>query len=192
MAVGIPPTYLQDSMISVNARKATAYTLEFGVVNSLLRPNRKSGAGFATGDVQISIDGGAFVNTTNLPVELGTTGRYSLALVAAEMNGNQILIKIQDLSSPAQFDPMEVVISTEGIVSGAVVANGSNTSSTFATSGLGSTSSVWTDGYVRFTTGALAGQVKKITGYNGGTSFITTNAFTTAPSAGDLFVIVNG
>lgn len=54
----------------------------------------------------------------------------------------------------------------------------------------------WKDSFIRFTSGTLRGQVRFVTGYTppsggpvGGT--LTFEALTSAPSAGDLFVLVN-
>ncbi len=49
----------------------------------------------------------------------------------------------------------------------------------------------WAGAFATFTTGALAGQVRKITGYNGASKTITTDPFTGAPAGGDRFIIVN-
>ena len=58
--------------------------------------------GGTDGDVQISKDGGAFVNVTNVPTTLGPG--YQLILTAAEMQANEIDIVIKDLSGPNYRD----------------------------------------------------------------------------------------
>ncbi len=76
--------------------------------------------------------------------------------------------------------------------SGAIVTDGSNTATTFKTDLVQVTLDYWKDAYITFRTGNLAGQVKKITGFNGTTKFITiANALTATPTGGDLFDIVN-
>jgi hypothetical protein len=46
-------------------------------------------------DFQVSIDGGAFANTTNLPTESPAAGKsFSLVLTAAEMNGDVIIVRM--------------------------------------------------------------------------------------------------
>lgn len=75
---------------------------------------------------------------------------------------------------------------------GAVVSDESNTSSTFKTDLASATDSAYVRAWLKFTSGNLAGQVDKISAYNGTTKFITvTDAFTGTPSDGDDFVIVN-
>lgn len=64
-------------------------------------------------------------------------------------------------------------------------------STTQATTDLSSTTdSNYVGRYIYFRTGALAGQSQKISAYNGTTKLLTFAAFTTAPSNGDLFIIV--
>jgi hypothetical protein len=48
------------------------------------------------------------------------------------------------------------------------------------------------EAHCRFVSGALAGQVQKITGYAAGGLLSFANGFSAAPVAGDQFVIVNG
>ena len=72
---------------------------------------------------------------------------------------------------------------------GSVVTGTSETS--FTTDLTEATNDHWKDAYCLFTNGTLAGQMKKITGYNGTTKALTTNAFTGAPSTGDDFILVN-
>ena len=75
---------------------------------------------------------------------------------------------------------------------GDVVADGANTATTFKTDLSSATNDQWKDALLLFLDGALAGQVKKISAYNGTTKFVTlSSAFTAAPSAGDTFRLVN-
>lgn len=74
----------------------------------------------------------------------------------------------------------------------AVVADGGNSATTFKTDLTESTNDYWKDCLCRFVTGNLANQVKKVTGYNGSTKFLTfTNGFTGTPSASDIFVLLS-
>jgi len=75
---------------------------------------------------------------------------------------------------------------------GAVVTDESNTASTFKTNLASTTDSTFVRAWVKFISGALDGQVGKISAYNGTTKFLTvTEAFTGTPADGDDFVIVN-
>jgi hypothetical protein len=89
-------------------------------------------------------------------------------------------------------DDWDQQIGTSGDPSGTVLTNGGNTALTFLTDRSESTNDYWKDALVLFTTGALIGQVKKATAYNGSTKFLTVSGgFTGTPSNGDRFVLVN-
>jgi hypothetical protein len=84
------------------------------------------------------------------------------------------------------------VVSEELLPTSTVAADGGNTSSTFKTNRSESTNDFWKDALLLFTSGSLAGQVKKVSAYNGTTKFVTlASAFTAAPSTSDAFVLVN-
>lgn len=160
-------------------RKATAI---------VVYPSFATGLTIASGESQISKDGGAFANTTNLPAELSTTGVYPLTLTAAETNCNSFAIRITDGGSEVFFAEYK----TTGETTGAVVTDGSNSTTTFLTDLSSAVTDFYKDCLITFTTGNLAGQVKRVSGYNGGSNFITVNAaFTEAPANGDLFGILN-
>jgi hypothetical protein len=83
-------------------------------------------------------------------------------------------------------------VMTSAVPLAAVVTNGSNTSSTFQTDRAESTTDYWKNTLLVFLTGTLAGQVQKVSAYNGSTFFITVlNAFTGAPASGDKFALIN-
>lgn len=64
---------------------------------------------FVAGDVQISKDGGAFANVTNLPARIGTTAIFSIDLTAAEMQATTIIVQIVDQDGPAFRDAALVI-----------------------------------------------------------------------------------
>lgn len=64
-----------------------------------------AGTPIVAGDVQISIDGGAVANTTNLPSQVtAAKALYKLTLTAAEMTGTEILVLLVDQNGPAWRD----------------------------------------------------------------------------------------
>lgn len=77
------------------------------------------------------------------------------------------------------------------IAQGTVLTDPGNTSATFKTNLTSAVDNFHKDAYCLFRTGALAGQVKKVTAYSGTTKFITVNALTAAPGTNDTFVLVN-
>lgn len=162
-------------------------TITFYAVDSASPPARKSGLSLAASDVKISKDGGSFASATNAPAELGTTGRYSLTLTAAETNCAWLHIYVEKTG----MQPQEIVGDTSDNAVAAVVADGTNTASAFVTNLSSSVTDFYKDALVRFTSGSLAGQVKKVTGYNGTTKALSFSAgFTAAPGTGDLFALV--
>lgn len=169
-------------------RRAEAYTIVFPLIDPSNRPVRKTGVTFAAGDSKISKDGGAFANTTNSPAEIGSSGRYKLDLTATEMDASWLAVYVEK----SGVDPMDDRLATSGDASASVVADGSNTATTFKTDRAETATDYWKDALVRFTSGNLKGQVRKVTAYDGSTKFVTlSSAFSSAPSAADRFLLVS-
>lgn len=64
----------------------------FLMVDSTDHVTPKTGLTWAAGSAQVSIDGAAFANLTNLPVEV-SAGIYKINLAAADMNGDALTLK---------------------------------------------------------------------------------------------------
>lgn len=71
------------------------------------------GLSFASGDVKLSLDRAAFANSTNLPTDEGY-GFYSLSLTSGELGCSNLMISIQDQSSPKLFEDQALIIDTYG------------------------------------------------------------------------------
>lgn len=89
---------------------------------------------FAVGDVQISKDGGAFANTTNLPVAVGSS--FYLILTAAELTAANVYILISDQTATQTWLDTSLSVVTHGDASAMYVfdfdvvmrgTNGANT-----------------------------------------------------------------
>lgn len=172
----------------MSIRKGKAYTITFAAIDPTNRPTRAIGVSFLAGESRISKDGAAFANTTNLPAEVSSSGRYSLVLTALEMAADNVHLYFQN----ANIDPVDITISTGGQPTGLVVTDGANTTLTFETDLTEATDDYWRDTLLLFTSGALNGQVKKVNAYNGTTKFVTVASdFTSVPSGGDRFVLIN-
>lgn len=93
-----------------NRKYGEAATITFGVMapggDQLAQPV------FAAGDVTISIDEAAAVNTTNLPTQVGQ--HFSLALTAAELTGQRITIRLEDQDATKVFRDLVLVAETYG------------------------------------------------------------------------------
>ncbi|HTJ17849.1 MAG TPA: hypothetical protein VL494_13810 [Steroidobacteraceae bacterium] len=169
-------------------RRAQQQTVTIIAIDTSNPPARKSGLTLLNTDVKISKDGGSFTSATNAPSEIGSTGRYALVLTAAETD----CIWLHWYVEKTGMQPFDKEGSTSGHPSGQVLTDPSNTSSTFKTDLASSTTDFWKDTFMTFTSGALLGQTKKVTGYNGSTKFLTfLSGFTGTPSNGDRFVLVN-
>ena len=112
-----------------------------------------------------------------------------------------------DLPDAATEDGVgEVVVSVTGCVpytlrikldprpqmpTGKVVTDGGNTATSFKTDSAETDTDAYKEGYLVFRTGSQQFEVKKITGYNGTTKFITVNdAFSGVPAADTKFTII--
>jgi hypothetical protein len=173
-------------------RRAQQHTITFAVFDSTTGA-RKTGVGFNAGELQWSKDGANFVNVSGTPAELllsdaSPSGVYRLLLSASESStgwghlvGNRATCKPIDVSGPLG----------EQLVY-AVVDHADNSASSFVTDLPTDSDNARRGGYVRFQTGALAQQVRKVATHAGATKVLTfERAFTAEPAAGDLFAFVN-
>lgn len=169
-------------------RKNRPFTYSFPAIDPTNRPARKSGVVFVAGDTKISLDGAAFANTTNQPVEIGTNARYSVVLTAAEMNADLVHFYCQKTT----IDPVDERLATDASPSGTIVANGGNTGLTFKTDRTEATNDYWKDALILFTSGTQIEEIKRVTAYDGTTKFITVQGgFPLTPSGGDRFLLIN-
>lgn len=158
-----------------------------------------------------SAGSGAATNADSLPVvtvrDQGTamgyaptvtnkaTGLYEVALVMSAANG----------FTPGHEYTAEVAATVGGVTgrdgvasfrlrSATAVIAGTLTATAFSTNRTETATDHWKGAFAAFVTGALAGQVRKCTAYNGGAGKIWTftDPFTAAPAAGDYFYIING
>jgi len=78
-------------------------------------------------------------------------------------------------------------------LTGNVIADGGNSATTFKTDRLETPTDHWQDAWVRIKSGALLGQTKRVTAYNGTTKFITVEGgFTATPADSIAFVLITG
>lgn len=162
--------------------------MSFAALDSTLTTGAtKSGLALVSTDVKIIKDGGAAVSATNAPVEIGSTGRYSLTLTAAETNCGYLHIFVEK----SGMRPCDFGGDTDEQPAAAVVTDGANSSTVFVTSLTSTVTDFYKNCLVSFTTGALAGSgPQKVTGYNGTSKALTFGvAFTGTPAAGDLFIL---
>lgn len=89
------------------------------------------------------------------------------------------------------FNPEDLILGS--LPSGAVVADGGNGAATFKTNLTQTTDDYWKDTYCVITSGVLIEQIKRVSGYNGTTKFITVASpgFTGTPATSVTFYLVN-
>lgn len=124
------------------------------------------------------------------------TGNYRVPVAVTSANGFE-LGKSYNVVADVTVSGItaKAVVSTfmtSTLLQALVVTDGGNTALTFETDLTSSTNDTYKDCLMCFVDGALAGQVKKITAYNGTTKFVTfTSGFTGTPTGGDRFIVIN-
>ena len=148
------------------------------------------------GDVKVSTDGGAESDLDTLPVVTPAgSDRIKVVVSADEMNGDNVSITFSDAAGDQWcditvniqtilFDPDEL-----GTVS--QLNDASATTTSFVTDLTEATDDHYNDSALVFLDGVCAGQVRKISDYNGTTKAITLSAaLTDAPGDNDRFMIL--
>jgi len=97
--------------MELHRRKNVAANFDAPLVNSASRPNYKSSATLAAGDVKVIKDGGAPANISSLPTEIGTTGVYRFSLTASEMNAVTVAVVCVDAAG-SEWDPLTITLNT--------------------------------------------------------------------------------
>jgi len=78
------------------------------------------------------------------------------------------------------------------LTTGTVTTDGGNSATSFETDLSQTADNYWTDAFLLLTSGVMAGQVKRVTAYNGTTKIITVSGgFTGTPADGVTFTIIN-
>ena len=84
--------------------KNTAWTCNITLEDFINPGLLKTNPTIAAGDFKISIDGGAFANLATLPtVSPASSAGVLIELSSSEMNGDRILVKWEDQTSPPEW-----------------------------------------------------------------------------------------
>jgi hypothetical protein len=170
--------------------KDKAYT---AMVYATLLSDHRTPATGKTLVITISKAGAAFASISPTVTERGN-GWYAVALVAADTDTEGDLA-LRGVTAAADIDEIAIVAQVEPRHTpgaAAVVSDAGNTATTFKTDLSSAVTDYWKDCYLTFVTGTLAGQTKKVSGYNGSTKFIAVAALTATPTAADKFILING
>ena len=125
------------------------------------------------------------------------TGDYRTSIAVTTANGFEVgksynvvvTATVSGVSSKAVIGTFTV---GPPVYLGTVITDAGNTASTFKADRTEASNDYWKDCLLVFLTGSLAGQVKKVSAFNATTDFITlSSAFTAAPTAGDIFILVD-
>ena len=89
----------------VTPKKNSAYIVYVSLLSQADTKLMQSNPTLATGDVKVSIDGGAFANLATLPVVTPASGSaVKVALSADEMNGDNIIVRFLDAAGSEWCD----------------------------------------------------------------------------------------
>jgi len=94
---------------SVPPVKGSAFTFDISLVSQTDTDIFKTSVTLASGDVQMSKDGGAFTNIATLPTEIGTTGVLAVTLSATEMTADRVTVRFHDVAGNEWQDAMVTI-----------------------------------------------------------------------------------
>ncbi len=98
-------------------KKNTAYVFGLGLPSQANSALMQVDPTLAAGDVQISKDGGAFANLTNLPAVTPAGGkRVEVSLTSTEMNADNITIQFSDQAGDEWSDVMVGIQTTASTI----------------------------------------------------------------------------
>jgi hypothetical protein len=135
--------------------------------------------------------------TPTITKRVGKTGNYRIPVAATNANGFEVgkYYNVVATATVGAVTDKSVVKSFYVIPrrrAGTVQTDGTNSATSFKTNLTEAATDWWKDTFLMFTDGSnLEGQVKAVTGFNPGTDFITTEAFTGVPADDSPFVLIN-
>lgn len=195
--------------------KGVAYRVTFPIFDN-------TGAlvsGAAGLDSEVSKDGATFADCTNEATEVATSsGLYYLDLTAAEMSADTVAVIVKTSTTNAKTTPIvlypqeagDIKVDVQTLLASATAASNMQlaalgmlagtvdstaltpTTTQFESSITTATADYWKDRLVLFTSGALSGQMARITAYSlvSGRGQFTVTALTGAPANGVAFLVI--
>jgi hypothetical protein len=140
------------------------------------------------------ISDGSLVVSAAAMTQISTSGIYKYDFTTG-VYGQTYAYQItgdSTVSAPERYQWGTIYLDTTDRVIGAVVTDAGNSATQFKSDRTESTTGHWNDCLCKFLTGALAEQVKKVTGYNGSTFIMSfTAGFTGTPAVGDIYELIN-
>lgn len=146
----------------------------------------------ATGDVKVVKDNGAENNLTTLPTVSPASGKtVRVQLSATEMDADKVTVIFSDAAGSEWYDHSIIIHTLPFAFTASAVNDVSATTTSFVTDLTETTNDHYNDLFLVFTSGALLGQSRKISDYDGTTKTITlATALTDSPADNDEFIII--
>lgn len=132
--------------------------------------------------------------TSAFTSRVGTTNFYSYTFTTGVYGRGYVYRTSSDafLADSERYQYGQFIQDTLDRVFGTVQASGSNGPTQFKTQQAETATGHWNNAICQMMTGALTGQVRKITSYEGTTKIIgMTDGFTSTPTVGDTYQIIN-
>jgi len=139
--------------------------------------------------INLSKNGAAFSLITPTVVEIGQ-GWYTMTLTSSHTDTVGPMVIMVESSTTDTFSGQLEVDVRPDLIPGEVTGDIAPSSTTFSTT-LSGVNSKYKDCFIQFTSGSLNGEVKFVTGFSSGSGIVTCEAFTSAPSSSDKFVLIN-
>ncbi len=155
-----------------------------------------SGQTFSGSEIQVRKAGGSLTNaaSSGSVTELGSTGVYVYPATTGELDTPGALLLRVNKSGALVWEEVHQIDSAIF----ATAVTGTLSATAFTTNLASSTNDFYKDALIKFVSGSLAGQVKKIGAYNGTSKLITLatidgvqQSFTAAPANADAFRVLN-
>lgn len=145
----------------------------------------------ASGDAQVSKDGGTLANLGTLPAVTPASSKLiQVDLSAAEMDADNVTVVLSDASGAEWCDLVVNVQPSSLLLSGAV-DDASATTTAFASTLTGYGDDFFNDAFLLFTDGTLQNQARKVSDYVSATgTFTLTPALTSAPADDSPFAVL--
>jgi predicted Fe-Mo cluster-binding NifX family protein len=118
--------------------------------------------------------------------------RTALGLASANVDTQLAALSSNDTTINNNVLTVAARLIALAVKTGTVVADGSNSTTTFKTDLTESSNEHWKESFILITSGTLTGAARKIDGFNATTDFVTVNpAFPSTPATGVTFAIIN-
>ena len=137
---------------------------------------------------------GAQVVTAAAMTQIGTSAIYKYAFASALFGVNYVFRITGDPGVPAaeRYQWGTAMQDTTDRIIGLVVSDAGNSTLQFKSDRTESTTGYWINTLCMMMTGALAGQVQKVSAYDGETKIVTVSAaFTGTPAPGDTYQLIS-